>query len=122
MYLDIGNRQCIDEPTVEQIEFHLRHLPAEAPFVILNADEEQFIQAIPAGDVFRVEWRQEAQHRFMLCPIDRAEQAFQAFRHWDETALNEFPWRRLTVFNDPYCRCMVIGLIALAILVLSLWY
>jgi hypothetical protein len=61
MFLHIGNGERIDNPTPEQIGHHLRNLPGNAPFLILNADDEHFIQATPAGDLFRVEWRQEAQ-------------------------------------------------------------
>ena len=71
MFLNVGDRERIDDPTPEQIAHHLRNLPADAPFLILNADDEQFIQTTPAGDVFRVEWRQEATQRFMLVPLDR---------------------------------------------------
>jgi hypothetical protein len=73
MFLDVGNLYRIDNPTPGQIAHHLRNLPAEAPFLILNADDRQFIQAMPAGDGFRVEWRQEAEQRFMLAALDRAE-------------------------------------------------
>ena len=40
MVLKVGDRQRIDDPTPEQIAHHLRNLPAEAPFLILDADDE----------------------------------------------------------------------------------
>jgi hypothetical protein len=121
MYFDIGNRQRIDDPTPEQIRHYLRNLPADAPFIILNADEEHFIQAIPAGALFRVEWRQEAQHRFMLVPLDRAEESFMAFRRWDEAGLKAFAWQRLGLFNDPYRRVVIVACVFLAVALICLW-
>jgi hypothetical protein len=121
MFLDVGNRQRIDDPTPEQIEHHLRNLPAEAAFVVLNADEEHFIQATPAGGSFRVEWRQEAQQRFALVPVDRAAQAFLAFHRWDEPALKSFPWRRLSLWNDPYLRVVMVAVVLVVIALISLW-
>jgi hypothetical protein len=121
MYLDIANRQRIDDPTPEQIGQSFGSLPADAPFLILNADEEHFIQATPADDGFRVEWRQEAEQRFMIVPTDRALEAFLAFRRWDEPALRAFPWRRLRVWNDPY-RYVIVGAAVLMIIALfRLW-
>ena len=121
MFLDVGNRQRIDDPTPEQVEHHLRNLPAGAPFLILNADDEHFIQATPAGERFRVEWRQEAHQRFAIVPVDRAVEAFFAFQRWDEPALKAFPWRRLTLLNDPYRRAVFAAVILLAIALISLW-
>jgi hypothetical protein len=118
MFLNIGNLQSIDDPTPEQIAFRLRNLPADAPFLILDADQEHFIQAMPVRGVFRVEWRQEGQQRFMLVPLERAEEALQAFRRWDEPALMAFPWKRLTVFNDPYRR-VIFCFAALALLAVA---
>jgi hypothetical protein len=121
MFLDIGNRQRIDDPTSEHIEQHLRNLPDDAPFLILHADEEHFIQATPAGQNFRVEWRQEAQQRFALVPVDRAAEAFLAFRRWDEPALKAFPWRRLSLWNDPYRRVLLAAVVLVVVALISLW-
>jgi hypothetical protein len=121
MFLDVANRQRIDDPTPEQIAHHLRNLPAAAPYLILIADDEHFVQATPAGDEFRVEWRQEAQQRFMLVSVDRAEESFLAFQRWDEPTLKAFPWRRLSVFNDPYRRVIIAVAILLVIALISLW-
>jgi hypothetical protein len=112
MFLDVGHRERFDDPTPEQIGHHLRSLSAEAPFVVLHSDDAQFIQATPEGDGLRVEWRQEAEQRFMLVPVERAEQSFLAFRRWDEAALGAFPWRRLRAYNDPY-RLVAFALAAL---------
>ena len=79
------------------------------------------MQATPRGDAFRVEWRQEAQQRFMLVPVDQAEQSFLAFRRWDEPALQSLPWQRLTLLNDPYRRVMIVLLIFVATALVSLW-
>ncbi len=125
MFLDVANRLRIDDPTPEQIEHHLRNLPADAPFLILDADDEQFIQATQAGDLVRVEWRQEERQRFMFVSIDRAAEAFLAFRRWDEPALAAFPWRRLGLLNDPYRRAVLAGVLAVSVLLaaaaLRLW-
>ncbi len=117
----MADQQRIDNPTTAQIGHSLRNLPPDAPFVILNADDEQFIQAMPAGKAYRVEWRQESEQRFMIVSIDRAEEAFAAFGRWDERALQSLPWRRLTLFNDPYRRLvLIVAVAALLLLTLSL--
>lgn len=121
MLLNVGNDQLIEDPTPEQIGRYLRDPPADAPFVILESDHERYVQATPAGDAFRVEWRQETLHRFMLAPADVAEQALLAFRRCDEPALETFPWRRLRPWNDPHRGFAIAAVIAFAILVLSLW-
>ena len=120
MFLEIGNGQRIDDPTPEQIGHHLRNLPADAPFLILNADEEQYVQATPGGEGFRVEWRQEGQHRFTFVSVDRAAEVFLAFRRWDEPALKALPWRRLTLWNDPYRRVVVVAVVVLVVAVIRL--
>ena len=103
MYLEVGTRERIDHPTPQQIGHHLRNLPAEAPFLILNGDAEMFLQATPAqGDRFRVEWRQEREHRFMIVAPEVAERAFAAFVRWDEPALRSFPWKRMGFWQSPY--------------------
>ena len=103
MYLEVGTRERIDDPTPQQIGHHLRNLPADAPFLILEVDVESFVQAIPAeGDRFRVEWRQEREHRFMIVAPEVAERAFAAFVRWDETALRSFPWKRMGFWQNPY--------------------
>ena len=121
MFLDIGNGERIDNPTPEQIGHYLRNLPGNAPFLILNADDEHFIQATPAGDLFRVEWRQEAQQWFMVVPLDGAVQSFLAFRSWDEQALKAFAWKRLGLLNDPYRRMVLALLIFVAVALVCLW-
>jgi hypothetical protein len=90
MFLDVGNLQRIDDPTPEQVAHHLRNLPPDAPFLILNADDEQFIQATPAGAAWRVEWRQGTMQRFVLVSLDRTEEALRAFLRWDEPASPAF--------------------------------
>ena len=121
MYLEIGNGQRIDDPTPEQISNHLRMLPHDAPILILNADEEHFIQATPAGGRLRVEWRQEHEQRFMQVSIEEAEAAFHAFQRWDERALAAFPWQRLTIWIDPYRR-PIFFLILMVVGLLVLWF
>jgi hypothetical protein len=117
----VGNGQRIDDPTPEQIEHHLGNLSVDAPFLILDADEKCFIQATPRGEGFRVEWRQEAQHRFTQVPVDRAVEAFLAFRRWDEPALKAFPWRRLSVWNDPYRHVVILLVILVVVTLVGLW-
>ena len=80
---------------------HLRHLPADAPFLILSADENLFIQVMPHGSAYRVEWRQEDDHRFTIVPLERAEELFAAFLKWDEPALTAASWKRLRWYNGP---------------------
>ena len=62
----------------------------------------------------------EGRLRFVLLPVDRAEAALLAFHRWDEAALNTFPWRRLTVFNDPNIGVVVSITIVLVIAVIRL--
>jgi hypothetical protein len=122
MYLTVGNNQRIDEPTAEQIAWHLNHLPSDAPFLILNADAEHFLQATPVGDAVRVEWRQESHQRYMLVTRDQAEQLFDAFRRWDEPSLSAFPWKRLGMLNDPYRRLPFVLFVLAAIALVRLWF
>jgi hypothetical protein len=124
MYLDVGGQQRIDDPTPEQIAHHLRNLPAaDAPFVVLCADDDQYIQAtVPppaakpgaAGDSRWVEWRQETRRRYAVVPLAQAEEAFLAYRRFDEDAVLRLPWRRLTVFNDVHRRWVFALVIFLA--------
>src|SRR5262249_16283700 len=83
---------------------HLRNLPADAPFLILNADVEHFLQATPVdgGERFRVEWRREREHRFMIVASEVAERAFAAFTRRDEPALRSFPWKRMGYWQDAH--------------------
>jgi len=121
MFLDIGNQQRISDPTMEQVGLSFSNLPADAPFVILDADTEHFIQAMPAGTAWRVEWRQEAEQRFMIVNLDDAEEAFAAFYRWDEAALTSFPWKRLTLWNDPHRQRMFSAITLVIVGLLSLW-
>ena len=68
-----------------------------------------------------MEWRQEAQQRFALVPLDRAVQAFLAFHRWDEPALKAFPWRRLSLWNDPFRRVVILAVVVVVIALIGLW-
>jgi hypothetical protein len=115
MLLNVADHIRIDDPTAEQLGHHLRHLAAEAPFLVLDADVGHYIQATPAASGLRVEWRHEADHRFMVVDVERAEAAFAAFRRSDEPTLRSFPWRRLHAFNDPHRLMLLCAVAALAI-------
>jgi hypothetical protein len=122
MFLDVGKHPRIDEPTAERVAAGFHDLPADARFLILHADEEHFIQATPVGDSWRVEWRQESRQRFMLVGLQQAQEAFFAYLRWDEPALKSFPWKRLTLFNDPFRRAIFLALALLVVALLSVWF
>jgi hypothetical protein len=120
MFLDIGNIERIDDPTPEQISARLRDLSNGGQFLILDADAEHFIQASQVRDAIRVEWLQEGEQRFMVVSLSLAIEAFDAFRRWDEAALQSFTWRRVTPWNDPYLSAEYLGYLALALIAITL--
>ena len=125
MYLDVGNRLRIDDPTPEQVAHHLSRLPADAPFLVLNADAEHFVQAasLPSDTTgrLRVEWRQESRQSYMLAPAAGAERALLAFLRWDEPALRAMPWRRLSLWNDPHRQVVLAVAILVVIVIVRVW-
>lgn len=121
MFLDVGNQQRFDNPTPEQVCHALRNLPMDAPFLILDADDEQFVQAAPEGGGWRIEWRQEGEQRFMIASLQRVEEVFAAFLRWDEPALTLLPWKRLTLWNDPCRRPLFFAVGLLVIALAALW-
>ena len=126
MYLEVGNRLRIDDPTPEQVSHHLSHLPADAPFLILNADAEHFVQAtsLPAdaGGRLRVEWRQESRQSYMLAPAADAKRALLAFLRWDEAELRTMPSKGLSLRNDPYRQLVLaVALVAVIAILRGVW-
>ena len=90
-------------------------------FVILNADDEQFVQATPEGGAWRIEWRQEREQRFMIASLQRAEEAFAAFLRWDEAAMTSLPWKRLRLWNDPYRRLVFVVVVFVIVALATIW-
>lgn len=122
MFLSVDFADRIENPTPSQIAEQVRKMPDDVDVLILDADAEHYLQAAshPAGGI-RVEWRQEATHRFMIVPVERAEEAFLAFGRWDEATLRSFPWRRLTAFNDPYRALEWLLWLLVAFIVFMIW-
>lgn len=117
MYLNLADKERIDDPTPQQVSEPLSRLRSGLLFVVLNADEEHFIQAIAEGEQIRVEWRQEKDQRYMIVSPDVAQQAFAAYLKWDEATLQSYAWKRLTAWNDPFSR---IALVLAAIVLIAL--
>jgi hypothetical protein len=115
MTLDVGNLLRIENPTADVVRQHLRNLSLEAPFMILSADEERFIQAKPHSGDYRVEWHDEGELRHALVTFERAEELLLAFLRRDDAALRGGEWHVLRWFNDPYY-----GLVATAVLVAAI--
>jgi len=123
MVLDIGNVERIDNPSSEQLSHYLRFMPPTAPFLVLSASDDTFMQATPRGDAYRVEYRTGKRHRFMHVPLDRAVELLNAFRTGDRELDALADWRRLSVFTDstyPNALWPIVIMILVAA-ALSLW-
>ena len=106
----------IGSPSAEQIAYCTRHVPPHSPFVILStADDRRFMQATPAGNGYRVEFREGARRRYAVLAPDPAVALLQAFGRDDGTTVAAAPWHRLTVFNDPYSSAPLLVLLLLAV-------
>ena len=121
MFLDVGNLERIDDPTDDQIADGLRNLPIAAPFAILNADEELYIETTPDGGGYRVELRQGSATRFAFLTFGKVESVFKAFRRWDESAIEAVQWDRLSAWNDPYKRLLFVAVAMIVIAAFSIW-
>lgn len=102
MFLCVGNSERIDNPSEEQVRHFLRYMQPDAPFVILNADDDHFMQATPAGDVYRVEVRKGKRQFFAHLPFDKAALLFESFRTDNIAYEQAASWHRLGMLNDPY--------------------
>ncbi len=109
----------IDHPTPEDVRHHLQHLPKDAPFLILSADEELYIQVALFGNGYRVELRQGGVHRYVLVSLAGAEELVQAFLGWDQSQIESVVWTRLKWW-DRHSRAIVITLIAFTFAI-GLW-
>lgn len=121
MVLDVGNIERIDDPTDDQIADRLRILPIPAPFAILSADDELYIQTTPADGGYRVELRQGSTTRFAVLTLGQVESLFKAFRRWDEPVIEAVQWKHLTVWNDPYRGLIFLMIAVIVIAAVSIW-
>ena len=102
MQLNLGDVETIDDPTVEDLQHHLRYLPAESPFVILDRDEDAFIQAkfdSMAGS-YVVELKHEGKTYHRFANYEGAVRSFEAFLNGQPMA-DFAKWRRKTIFTTP---------------------
>jgi len=123
MLLCVGNSEQIDNPSEEQVRHFLRYMQPGAPFVILNVDDDHFMQATPDGDVYRVEVRKGKRLFFTHVPVDKAAQLFESFRT-DSTAYEQAAsWHRLSVLNDRYRvgASILLALVFATVGVMAVW-
>ena len=123
MLLEVGNAKRISDPTPEQIDHYLRFMPPQSPFLILSAATDRFMQATPAGDLYRVELRQGKRQYYAHVSLEAAARLFQTFGRGDQAAAPGVAWRRLRVFNDPYNPAVLAAWVALLIglAVIGVW-
>ena len=120
MRLDVGNVECIDAPSAEQVRHFLRFMPPDAAFVVLSAADDSFIQARPDGEGYRVEYRLRRRQHFARVSFEQAVGLFEAFRTGDESFRQAVPWRRLTVMNDPYHPAVLVALVLMLLVAATL--
>lgn len=121
MFLDVGNTERIDDPTDDQIADRLRNLPVAAPFAILNADDELYMQTTPEGGGYRVELRQGSATRFAVLTLGQVEALFRAFRRWDAATIEAVQWNRLSAWNDRYRRLIFVAIGAIVVAAALVW-
>jgi hypothetical protein len=101
MYLNVGHVERIEDPSADQVAHSLRFLPPAAPFLILSASDHVFIQAMPQGGAYRVEYRAGDHKGFVNVSLEKASELFLGFRGVPESVEAATKWRRISVFNDP---------------------
>jgi hypothetical protein len=124
MRFDVGNVQLIVDPSAEQVRHFLRFMPPEAPFVVLSADDGSFMQAVFAGEHYRVEYRTDKRLHVAHLPFQEAAEALEAFRRGDESYRESVAWRRVSLLNDLSRRASLIvlaGFVLLVVVALFVW-
>jgi hypothetical protein len=89
LILEIGAVEKIIDPSAEQISHYLRFMPPTSPFLILSREFNTFMQATPAGDRYRLEYRQDGRQRFVIVPVNEADRLLQLYRADDHPLLNQ---------------------------------
>ena len=115
MKLEVGDKTCIDSPSVEQVRHYLHFMPPQAPFVILSGESGAFMQAAPEGEQYRVEYKDNEHQYAAFVTVEQAEKLFEAFLAGDVSYRQAIQWRRLTAWNDPLNVNAYVWLILLAV-------
>ena len=100
--LHAGNVERISGPSAEQVRHYLRFMPPTSPFIILARDEGTFMQATPIGGRYRVEYREQGVHRYLLTSPDEAGKLLESYRVDDASFVHRVAWRRIGFFSDPH--------------------
>jgi hypothetical protein len=122
MILHIGERVQVENPTSDEVASHVRNLTPELPYLRLEADGAQYLQVALRKGAYWIEWRQERAHRCVVTSVNEAQALFEAYLRRDEPALAAAPWRRLTLFNDPYRRLLLVLTLSVLFFVLIAVY
>ncbi|MEM6260192.1 MAG: hypothetical protein AAGI37_18100 [Planctomycetota bacterium] len=123
MHLDLGGLETITDPTLDQIAHHLRYMPAESPFIVLDRGQEEFVQATIEAAYYRVEHRKSKLHRFCLVDYKKAVSIFEAFH--SHNSLNELAsWKKLYLTNPKATKWVAISVtvILLGLMSLGIWH
>ncbi len=115
MNLEVGNVERIEDPSGEQVDHYLRFMPPHAPFIILTAGENFFMQAIVAEDGYRVEYREGKCQFYANVSLEQASALLEAFRQGDDQFRKMAAWHRLGVLNDPYSLVPVVIVVLLLV-------
>ena len=119
MRLDLGNVQIIQNPSADELRHYLRFMPAEAPFIILEAAQEYFLQATCEWGGYYVEYRENGRAFCATMKYEDAAIAFELFRIGDESFKTAIPWSRKIDFDNRYTRgglvLVIAGMIAFLI-------
>jgi hypothetical protein len=118
--LEIGNVERIDDPSAQQVDHYLRFMPPHAPFIILTAGENFFMQAAAAENGYRVEYREGKRQFSAKVSLEQASALLDAFRQGDDQFRKLTAWHRLGVLNDPHSSVPVVIVLLLLILLVGL--
>jgi hypothetical protein len=126
MKLDLGGRDAIEQPTVDDIRHYLKFMPIESPFIVLS-DGDRFIQSVYENRGYRVEYRDDDGRQFYATTeYEPAVTLFVSFLTGDDDYLSAVAWKRLrlsawTTPNHPYAVGLLCILLVLAV-VIAVWH
>ncbi len=115
MKLSLGELETISDPTPEQVSHYLQFMPAESPFIILESQENHFIQAIVEDGSYRVEYKDGRSQWFVKADYAKARELFWCFMDQACDISRADEWKKLTALNTPGHPAVVILLIILTI-------